>query len=100
MTTTKENKQLKADCAVLLGSILITPGARNALGQQDIELALARHARGDWGEVSAEDWEENNLSLNEGFRLLSAYVADSGEKFWVITEADRSATTILLPEEY
>jgi len=61
--------------------------------------SLKRHANGDWGHLCQEDKEENELSLREGFRILSAYEHD-GEKIWIITEADRSATTILFPEEY
>ena len=83
-----------------LGRLLITPGAQAVLTNDEVLLALGRHLRGDWGEVSAEDAAENELSLREGFRILSAYRTDSGVKFWIITEADRAATTVLLPEEY
>lgn len=62
--------------------------------------ALARHARGDWGDVSADDRRENELSIKEGFPLLSAYHMIGGRKFWVFTEADRSSTCVLLPEDY
>ena len=62
--------------------------------------AIGRHSRGDWGEVDEEDWEENELSLREGFRLLSSYQGMNDTKFWAITEHDRSVTTVLLPEEY
>jgi hypothetical protein len=85
-----------------LGRLLLTPGAQSALqeaGQSPLEF-LARHARGDWGEVDAHDQRENELSLREGFRLLSAYRTRADAKLWIITEADRSATTILLPSEY
>lgn len=63
---------------------------------------LGRHQSGDWGDVSESDKKENELSLKEGFRLLSAYKLpnDGGKVLWIITEADRSVTTILLPEEY
>jgi hypothetical protein len=61
---------------------------------------LARHAVGDWGDVSAEAAAENDFSVGRPLRILSAYVAENGTRFWVITEADRSATTVLLPEEY
>ncbi len=61
---------------------------------------LQRHAAGDWGEVDAHDKAENEYSLQQGFRLLSAYRLADGTKIWIITEADRSATTLLLPEEY
>ncbi|MDE3075945.1 MAG: plasmid related protein [Chloroflexota bacterium] len=61
---------------------------------------LFRHVSGDWGELDEEDKAENELSLREGFRLLSAYTLRNGEKIWIITEADRSVTTLLLPDEY
>ena len=60
---------------------------------------LRRHAEGDWGDLCAEDKEENELSIKEGFRLLSAYQYQD-QKIWIITEADRSATTVLFPDEY
>ena len=59
-----------------------------------------RHRRGDWGDLKDEDKEENEASLREGFRILSAYVSETGIRFWIITEADRSSTCVLLPEEY
>lgn len=83
-----------------LGQVVATPGALETIPPEDISKALARHRAGDWGEVGKADWAENELSLREGFRLLSAYRDGNGVTFWVITEADRSATTILLPEEY
>ena len=85
-----------------LGRTVITPGAEEALqiaGQTAIEF-LRRHMSGDWGELSDEDVKENEFSLKEGLRLLSAYQTGKGQKIWIITEADRSATTILLPSEY
>src|SRR5260370_39659141 len=85
-----------------LGQTFITPGAEEALliaGQTEIEF-LRRHMSKDWGELSDEDVRENELSLEKGFRLLSAYRTVKGQKLWIITEADRSATTILLPSEY
>lgn len=85
-----------------LGQTYITPGAEEALmiaGQTGIEF-LRRHISNDWGELSDDDVRENELSLKEGFRLLSAYRTAKGQKLWIITEADRSATTILLPDEY
>ena len=83
-----------------IGKTVSTPGALEALTWDDILSAMSRHANGDWGDVCREDWEENEFSLREGLRLLSVYYAASGEKFWVITEADRSVTTVLLPSEY
>ncbi|HTS09593.1 MAG TPA: hypothetical protein VMP68_28770 [Candidatus Eisenbacteria bacterium] len=85
-----------------LGQLVATPGALAALektGQNALEF-LARHVSGDWGELPREDKDENQLSLEKGFRLLSSYRTSSGDKIWVITEADRSHTTLLLPEEY
>jgi len=86
----------------VLGQTFITPGAEEAIqiaGQTAIEF-LRRHMSCDWGEVSEEDAQENEFSLKEGFRLLSAYQTGKGQKLWIITEADRSATTVLLPYEY
>ena len=85
-----------------LGQTFITPGAEEALqiaGQTATEF-LRRHMSGDWGELSDEDVKENEFSLKEGLRLLSAYQTGKGQKLWIITVADRSATTILLPSEY
>lgn len=85
-----------------LGQVVATPGALNALaeaGQTPLEF-IARHAVGDWGELDAEDRAENERSLKDDCRLLSAYTLRDGTRLWIITEADRSATTILLPEEY
>jgi len=83
-----------------LGQIVITPSALEALPNEEVLTALSRHANGDWGDVSAEDRQENELSLKEGFRLFSVYHTGSNLKFWIITEADRSVTTILLPDDY
>jgi hypothetical protein len=85
-----------------LGRIVATPGALQALeaaGQQP-SVFLDRHVAGDWGELDDEDKQENEFSLRNGFRIFSAYTTSAGEKIWIITEADRSATTLLLPEEY
>lgn len=85
---------------VSLGKVVATPNALERLADADIQQALARHAAGDWGEVSDEDREENEFSLREGFRLMSVYRSAEGETFWIITEADRSSTTVLMPEDY
>jgi hypothetical protein len=84
------------------GSVYITPGAmeRFTASGDDLLAFLIRHLAGDWGEVNAEDWQANEQSLLRDLRLLSVYTMSNGTKFWVITEADRSATTFLLPEEY
>jgi hypothetical protein len=79
-----------------------TPGALEALveaGERPATL-LKRHLTGDWGEVDEHDRRENERSLAEGCRLLSAYTLSTGAKLWIITEADRSSTTLLLPSEY
>jgi hypothetical protein len=84
------------------GNVVATPGALEAFrASGDDPLAyVIRHLAGDWGELSEGDRRENELSLTHGFRLLSAYMLGDGTKIWIITEADRSATTILLPDEY
>jgi hypothetical protein len=85
-----------------LGRTLITPGALEALeeaGQSPAEF-LRRHQAGDWQELGEDDRKENELSVEQGFRVLSAYRTSRGQKIWLVTEADRSATTILLPSEY
>ena len=85
-----------------LGRILATRGAVSALegARADPVRYLARHASGDWGELDLEDRAANEHALRDGARLLSAYRLPTGARLWVITEADRSATTLLLPEEY
>ncbi len=85
-----------------LGRVLATPAALSAIeasGQKPQEF-LHRHATGDWGDLSAEDRQANDDSLASGARLLSSYRTSRGTRIWIITEADRSATTLLLPEEY
>jgi len=85
-----------------LGQTHVTPGAEEALmiaGQTGIEF-LRRHMSCDWSELPDEDAQENELSLRQGFRVLSAYRTAKGQKLWIITEADRASTTILLPDEY
>jgi hypothetical protein len=78
-----------------------TRGALDALAAADVAPAtlLTRHAAGDWGDISPEDAAENALSLSQGFRVLSIYRVGAA-RIWVITEADRSSTCLLLPEEY
>jgi hypothetical protein len=86
-----------------LGQLVATPGALAAIGVSGDDLSnyLARHQSGDWGDIDAHDRRENQLSLEQGFRLMSVYTLSiTGVKIWVITEADRSSTCILLPEEY
>ncbi len=93
-------ERIHSEVKFQLGQIVATPGALERLTHHEILQALSRHAAGDWGEVDPDDWAENDLSLREGFRILSAYRSAAGVKFWIITEADRSATTVLLPDEY
>lgn len=83
-----------------LGQVLITPGAHDDLDLKDVDSSLVRHAGGDFGDVSEEDKELNETALETGDRILSSYRDRNGIKFWIITEWDRSATTILLPDEY
>jgi len=85
-----------------LGQLVATPGAimaMTAAGNDPAEF-ISRHRNGDWGDVPAEDWQANNDALLTANRVLSAYLLKDGTRVWVITEADRSATTILLPDEY
>lgn len=88
-----------------LGRILATKGAIEAVPNYRLLQCIARHAAGDWGEaLPLEDARENDFSVQQGFRILSAYYIDPDQpkigKFWIITECDRSVTTVLLPEEY
>jgi hypothetical protein len=85
-----------------VGQVLATPGALELLQEVGVrpESLLQRHLNRDWGDLSPEDVAENEFSLREGFRLLSAYRVRGDEKVWVITEADRTSTTLLLPSEY
>lgn len=86
-----------------LGRIVATPGAIDALQYAEVLPAtlLDRHVAGDWGDLGKEDKAENEFSIPRHLRILSAYVLPvTGVRVWVITEADRSTTTILLPEEY
>lgn len=85
---------------VPLGQIVITPNALDCLNPHDVCACLRRHVHGDWGDLDPHDIAENELSLKEGFRLLSAYADRHGTRFWIITEADRSSTCVLLPEDY
>ena len=85
---------------VSLGKVVMTAYAREVLSGPDIISALSRHKRGDWGEISEADKKANNDALKHGNRILSAYTGVDGDKFWVLTEADRSYTTIMLPDDY
>lgn len=89
----------------LMGRPVITSGVAEEIAQSEafaefVLASLERHAKGDWGDLCEEDKAENELSLKNEFRLLSAYKQDNLPKIWIITEADRSSTTILFPSEY
>lgn len=83
-----------------VGRILITPKAARSLSPGDIEHAIHRHLQGGWGDFNAKDSAANERGLRGDTRLLSAYRAWNGQRFWVITEADHSLTTVLLPQDY
>jgi len=83
-----------------LGQIVITQNAQNTLNNQDVIAALSRHVAGDWGDCGKEDWEANQQALTEEEGLFSVYHDRNGTKFWIISEADRTSTTILLPQDY
>ena len=83
-----------------LGRLVMTPGVEALLSPPEIQEMVLRHANGDWGDLCEEDRESNEEALREGNRLMSSYKSRDGEAVWVITEWDRSATTLLLPEEY
>jgi hypothetical protein len=93
--TTKNNSQPRFP----LGRLVATPGALEHLGHAGALDLVLRHQRGDWGDLDAHDRRENEYSVDRRLRILSAYVVDE-VKYWVITEADRSGTTVLLPSEY
>jgi hypothetical protein len=86
-----------------LGQIVSTPGALEAFMKEGGRMTdlLRRHVTGDWGDLCDDDRRENDLSVKEQLRILSAYtLPQTGVRIWIITEADRSITTFLLPEEY
>jgi hypothetical protein len=83
-----------------IGMMVATPGAIDAIPTREMMTALQRHGAADWGDVCASDAALNDQALEDGTRLLSSYKTEEGTKFWIITEADRSTTTFLLPSEY
>lgn len=85
-----------------LGQVTATPSALEALGRAGVatDLLLARHVQGDWGDLDEHDWHMNDLALSAGERLLSAYSLPDATRLWIITEADRLATILLLPNDY
>lgn len=85
-----------------LGQVVATTGALNAMAELDVlPLTLIyRHATGDWGDLSTDDQQQNLLAIRSGLRIFSSYKLSTSTKIWIITEADRSSTTLLLPEDY
>lgn len=86
-----------------LGEVVATPGALKAIEENNLDTwsLLQRHVNGDWGNVPEEDKLENKLSVENGYRVMSSYpLKGSGKNIWIITEADRSSTCLLLPDEY
>jgi hypothetical protein len=83
-----------------LGTIVITPGAELKLPAHEITTAVRRHANSDWGDIDFANQQLNDLRLLEGGPIASIYTASNGIRFYVLTESDRSTTTVLLPEEY
>ena len=91
---------MSVQCASFpMGNVVITPNTLDQLTPADVQLGLQRHQAGDWGNLGEEDWKENDDTLANGRRLLSSYRSGS-TTFWIITEADRSATTVLMPDDY
>ena len=86
--------------AFALGRLVATPAVLDAVPRKELFQALGRHLVCDWGDITEADKRNNESALQYGKRLLSAYQSEGGTRFWIITEADRSATTFLLPEDY
>lgn len=94
------NNGAKTSALFPLGHVVATPGALGALMETEIANAIRRHRTGDWGDLDQFDKQQNTNAVKEHSRILSAYTTGNGVRFWIITEADRSSTTILLPDEY
>lgn len=92
----------KRDPLFPLGQIVATPNALDTLARYGVQPAelIDRHVGGDWGELPTEDAKANDAALKNGERLLSSYPLGQGVKVWIITEWDRSATTLLMPDDY
>jgi hypothetical protein len=92
---------LKPNDEVLwMGRVFVTQGILEILRPSEISAALDRHGLLNWGDVPDEDKRANDEAMKTGLRVLSAWTSEAGAKFWIITEADRSMTTVLLPSEY
>jgi len=83
-----------------LGNVYVTPAAERAIASADITVALVRHTRGDWGDVGEDDRAQNERALREGGGLMSVFHDRTRAEFWIVTESDRSTTTVLLPDDY
>ena len=83
-----------------LGVLVQTPGVDEMIAIDEVMAALRRHETGDWGDMCDDDKQVNDEAVREGWRVLSSWKDSKGEQFWIVTEADRSVTTVLLPEEY
>lgn len=99
---TSPNAVLAVTSLFSLGQVLATPGALSML--EALQLTplpfVVRHVSGDWGDICSEDRQANAEALVHSFRLMSVYVLSATQRLWIITEADRSSTTLLMPEEY
>ena len=91
----------------LLGRVVMTANLEAKLRdanpdhwEAEVVGLISRHTSGDWGDLDEEDKRQNNLALSRGLRIFSAYETGSGLKIWIISEADRSVTTVLIPEDY
>ncbi len=99
-TNSRQERPRPVEPKFSLGQTVVTRTALAVLSALDVAGALYRHERGDWGETGRDDAQANERALKQGERLLSVYRTAAGVKFWVISEWDRSATTVLLPEDY
>jgi len=102
MCNTRNTSKTESVRLFHLGQIVATPGALETLEHTAINSMdlIQRHQSGDWGNVPPSDAEENIHSIENGWRILSSYAISDDQNIWIITEADRSVTTLLLPEEY
>lgn len=100
MPTAEQQTVCEQARSFTLGTIVMTANALTCLTDNDVKTALSRHVRCDWGDLESEDKLSNDHALQDGGRLFSAYHSATGTKFYIITEWDRSYTTILLPEDY
>jgi len=95
-----DNDTTQGNSLFLFGELVATAAAVAIILEEDIQLALNRHANADWGDLDPDDWEANEKALIDGGRLFSSFLSTSDVEFWVITEADRSSTAVLLPSDY